>query len=34
MKKILKLGRDYPLPIVIHEKARLKALDAFKKIKF
>ena len=33
-EKILKLGREYPPPIVIHEKARLKALDAFKKIKF
>ena len=30
--KILKLGSDYPKPIVIHEKARLKALEAFKKI--
>ncbi len=30
--KILKLGEDYPYPIVIHEKARLKALNAFKKI--
>ncbi len=29
---ILKLGKDYPHPIVIHEKARLKALNAFKKI--
>ncbi len=29
---ILKLGSDYPLPIVIHEKAREKALNAFKKI--
>ncbi len=27
-----KLGKDYPFPIVIHEKARLKALSAFKKI--
>ena len=27
-----KLGRDYPYPIVKHEEARLKALDAFKKI--
>ena len=25
--KILKLGSDYPKPIVIHEKARLKALS-------
>ena len=31
-EKILKLGSDYPAPIVIHEKARLKALSAFKKI--
>ncbi len=31
-EKILKLGRDYPLPIVVHEKARAKALSAFKKI--
>ena len=30
--KIIKLGSDYPEPIVIHEKARLKALNAFKKI--
>ncbi len=29
---ILKLGSDYPKPIVIHEKARSKALNAFKKI--
>jgi len=27
-----KLGRDYPFPIVKHEEARLKALNAFKKI--
>ena len=27
-----KLGRDYPHPIVQHEKARAKALNAFKKI--
>ena len=27
-----KLGRDYPYPIVKHEEARAKALDAFKKI--
>ena len=27
-----KLGRDYPYPIVKHEEARLKALNAFKKI--
>ncbi len=31
-EKILKLGKDYPLPIVVHEKARAKALRAFKKI--
>ena len=31
-ENILKLGIDYPEPIVIHEKARLKALEAFKKI--
>ena len=30
--KLLKLGKDYPAPIVIHEKARHKALSAFKKI--
>ena len=29
--KILRLGKDYPFPIVIHEKARQKALNAFKK---
>ena len=29
---ILKLGLDYPKPIVIHEQARLKALLSFKKI--
>ena len=27
-----KLGRDYPYPIVNHEEARAKALNAFKKI--
>ena len=27
-----KLGRDYPHPIVKHEEARSKALNAFKKI--
>ena len=27
-----KLGRDYPFPIVKHEDARVKALNAFKKI--
>ena len=31
-ENILKLGKDYPKPIVIHEKARLKALEAFKRI--
>ena len=31
-ESILKLDKDYPSPIVIHEKARLKALSAFKKI--
>ena len=31
-EKILILGKDYPSPIVIHEKAREKALKAFKKI--
>ena len=31
-ENILKLGKDYPKPIVVHEKARLKALSAFKKI--
>ncbi len=30
--KNFKVGKDYPLPIVIHEKARIKALNAFKKI--
>ena len=30
--RILKIGSDYPQPIVNHEKARLKALSAFKKI--
>ncbi len=29
---ILKLDKDYPRPIVNHEKARSKALEAFKKI--
>tara|TARA_B110000003_G_scaffold268765_1_gene298823 strand:- start:109 stop:1530 length:1422 start_codon:yes stop_codon:yes gene_type:complete len=27
------IGKDYPSPIVIHEKARVAALDAFKSIK-
>ena len=31
-EKVLKLGKDYPYPIVNHEKARSKALSAFKKI--
>ena len=31
-KKILKLGKDYPMPIVVHENAREKALKSFKKI--
>ncbi len=31
-ENILKLGVDYPSPIVNHEQARLKALAAFKKI--
>ena len=31
-KNILKLGEDYPFPIVVHETARSKALSAFKKI--
>ena len=31
-ENILKIGSDYPSPIVNHEKARLKALIAFKKI--
>ena len=31
-KEKLNLGKDYPMPIVIHEKARAKALQAFKKI--
>ena len=30
--KKFKLGRDYPYPIVKHENARVKALNAFKKI--
>ena len=29
-----KLGLDYPYPIVKHEEARLKALDAFKNLNF
>jgi len=31
-EKNFKLGRDYPLPIVKHEVARVKALNAFKEI--
>jgi deoxyribodipyrimidine photo-lyase len=31
-KKNFKLGRDYPFPLVKHEVARVKALNAFKKI--
>ena len=31
-ESILKLDKDYPSPIVSHEKARAKALNAFKKI--
>ena len=31
-EKIIKIGKDYPKPIVIHEKARERALKAFKKI--
>ncbi len=30
--KSFKLGKDYPMPIVNHENARVKALQAFKKI--
>ena len=30
--KKFKLGKDYPYPIVKHEEARVKALNAFKKI--
>tara|TARA_E500000178_G_scaffold354232_1_gene422546 strand:- start:1629 stop:3029 length:1401 start_codon:yes stop_codon:yes gene_type:complete len=30
--EIFKLGRDYPYPIVKHEEARVKALNAFKKV--
>ena len=32
MKKIIKIGKDYPKPIVIHEKARERALKAFQMI--
>ena len=31
-EKNFKLGKDYPFPLVVHEAARLKALNAFKKI--
>ncbi len=31
-EKILKIGIDYPKPIVIHERARERALKAFQKI--
>ena len=31
--EVFKLGKDYPHPIVKHEEAREKALNAFKKIK-
>ena len=31
-ENILKLDVDYPAPVVIHEKARSKALSAFKQI--
>ena len=31
--KNFKLGKDYPFPLVKHEAARVKALNAFKKIK-
>jgi deoxyribodipyrimidine photo-lyase len=31
-EKNFKLGRDYPLPLVKHEEARAKALNAFKRI--
>ena len=27
------IGKDYPQPIVIHEKARASALQAFQKLK-
>ena len=27
------IGKDYPLPIVIHEKARIAALQAFQSLK-
>ena len=31
--KNFKLGKDYPFPLVKHEQARIKALNAFKEIK-
>ena len=31
-EKNFKLGRDYPVPLVKHEEARVKALNAFKRI--
>ena len=31
-EKNFQLGKDYPFPIVVHEEARAKALNAFKKI--
>ena len=31
-KSILKLNSDYPSPVVTHEEARSRALEAFKKI--
>ena len=30
--RILQIGSDYPLPIVVHEKARAKAINVFKNI--
>ena len=27
------IGKDYPQPIVVHEKARASALEAFKTLK-
>ena len=27
------IGKDYPMPIVIHEKARASALSAFQSLK-
>ena len=31
-EKNFKLGRNYPFPLVNHEEARVKALNAFKRI--